>query len=63
MKYLPQKPANGGMPAMLNMNTAKASASAGSVRARPARSAICSSMRPRRRMARMQAKVPAFMNT
>ena len=48
---------------MLNMNTAIASASAGSVRARPPRSEICSSDRPRRRMAMMQAKVPALMNT
>ncbi len=63
MKYLPQKPAKGGMPAMLNMKMAKATASPGSVRDRPARSEICSSIRPRRRMARMQAKVPAVMNT
>ena len=63
MKYFPQNPANGGMPAMLNMNIAKASARPGSVRDRPDRSEICSSMCPRRRMARMQAKVPAVMNT
>ena len=48
---------------MLNMKIAMAAASMGSVRARPPRSEICSSDRPRRRMATMQANTPADMNT
>ncbi len=43
------------------MNTAKASASAGSVLASPPRSSIFSTAMPRRRIAMMQAKVPPVM--
>ncbi len=60
---LPKNPAIGGTPAMLNMNTVSQPASIGSVRPSPARSEIFSSAMPLRRIARMQAKVPAFMNT
>ena len=48
---------------MLNMNTASASASPGRSSPGPTRSAICSTGWPSRRIAMMQAKVPAVMNT
>ena len=63
MYSLAKNPDIGGMPARLNMKIVSSSASPGSVLPSPDRSLICSTARPLRRIAMMQAKVPVVMNT
>jgi hypothetical protein len=58
---LAKKPASGGMPASENSMAAKQKAMAGCVRAKPDRSSTFSSMKPWRRMPRMQAKAPTVI--